>query len=280
MPVLPGGFLVALSISGWGGSRSEKTNNDLIQIKINKLPRKFFVSIDKRRAEAYRCLRHFSQRFPALRGVYWVPNTLKDQAEARLISAREAYLSAVDDAMTQYAEYKEIARPLLGSRYDETDYPSEDELRQMFTFRYHLFSVAETDTRLEGANTIQHMLDEFQAVAYTELTSTFAETLARLVRQLEEGRRFHASTYENFKEFLETFQALASCLSDNRYTEARGKLERLMAHAKETLGNNQPKDIRDDDHLREFIRNQLVVVQERFSQEMSAIRLGDRSIVF
>lgn len=180
---------------------------------------------------------------------------MTDAVEKYLQRAQQVQIGMVEQLIAVYPERKEDARRALNGLYNEDDYPSQDELRDLFAIRWNwiALSVPETlpDTIRQQENAkLQNLWEESIQEIIKSLREGFKELVDHAVDRLtvrpgEKPKVFRDTFVVNFKTFLDTFSA-RNIVNDN-------ELARLVDNAKDILRGITADELRQDISTRNYV---------------------------
>lgn len=174
----------------------------------------------------------------------------------------------LDDAVAKlddhYGELKTAARRRLGSLYNADDYPPA--LRGLFGISWEFPSVEPPDYLLQ-LNPVIYEQERARVAARFEEAVTLAEQafigeLAQLVSHLSERlsgtadgtkKVFRDTVVSNLTEFFDRFRQLN--------VRSNAQLDDLVGQAQRIVRGVEPRELRDNDALRQHIATQLAGVQ-------------------
>lgn len=165
-----------------------------------------------------RCLPSLDKLFRS--GVYPLPVELIAEVDERLEAHKEIRQRLIDRFLDTYEERCDEAREALGDLYNDSDYPSKDELRLNLNMRYQYITI-NTPESLKGiSDTIfqrecdkaETMWSEARDEMRAALRAQLQELLNHLVDRLRpsadgKAKIFRNSMMSNFGDFLSVFDA-------------------------------------------------------------------------
>lgn len=267
-------MLVALTVRRWHIGRNERTleenvsaaakaDQEMVSVR-KKLVRK--ESISKMRIiEAELRSTHHMLTLPWDDSGYRILSSAGHFKYAEKINALiEQYNAAADQfVFEEYDDLKAEAKKLLGSLYNEADYPSKEKLRSLYQAHIHPRGISPAeDFRVDlgetEANLIRKQIAEEQEAqlhaAYRSVWERLSEVLTHAVERLKaysvdaEGKvshPFRESLVTNIRELLDIIPIL-NVMGDARLTEFAGRVRADIAgYSAEVL--------RDDASVREKV---------------------------
>lgn len=171
---------------------------------------------------------------------------------------------AVENLDRQYHELKAAARERLGSLFNSGDYP--ESLRGLFAVEFDFPSIQPPDYLQqvtpqlyeEECRRVQSRFDEAVRLAEEAFTAELAKLVSHLTERLsgsEDGRPriFRDSAVENLSEFFNRFRALNVRSSE--------QLDQLVVDAQRIIRGVEPRDLRDNQQLRQHVATEMSRVQ-------------------
>jgi len=202
-----------------------------------------------------------SKALPSMfkQGFWIVPNSLVEEVDAQLVAYSEQRKPLVDAFVAAYPGLMEKAKELLKGTFSESDYLSEADVRDQFTFswRYVSFGVP---VELEAIKEEVYKREQEKAVAHWDSATTEIQQMLRASMQdlvghmnerltpTEDGKAkiFKASTIDNINEFLTTFEARN--VTDDK------ELAALVEKAKGLTHGLDAEKLRTDEELRKAMQ--------------------------
>lgn len=206
-------------------------------------------------------------------GVYLLPIALVESVDARLEEFREIRTARINLFLEEYQDVKAAAQGRLGVLFNETDYPSTDQVRAMFsmTTRYLTFATPGTLANIskelfareveKQQAMVANQFEEIQAV----LRAGFGELVDHLVDRLTpdptgKQKIFRDSLIKNVKEFFADFNA-RNVVDDQ-------ELAALVDKARQILDGVSPELLRDHKNAREVVRDEMAQVKAALDSMM------------
>ena len=192
-------------------------------------------------------------------GVYLIPMTLVPQVESKMKDFALKRKQLVEDFLAAYPQRKSEAAAELRGLFNESDYPTEAQIRKAFTFEWQylnfgtpgklneisaaFFEEQQSKMQAKVAEAANEMRDALR-VGLQELTSHLAERLA----PGEDGGKkiFRDTAVKKVKEFLELFDA--KNITDD------AALTTLIAKSRAVLDGVDPNSLRKNDALRSTVQ--------------------------
>ena len=197
-------------------------------------------------------------------GIRLIRQDKVDEFDARMREFQAELAEAVDALDRHYADLKAAARNRLGTLFSEADYPAS--LDGMFSINWDFPSVEPPDylrqlnPRLYEQECERGRQRFDEAVKLAE--EAFIAELAKIVSHLSErlsgridgkAKIFRDSAVGNFVEFFERFRRM----------NVRGneQLDQLVADAQRIVQDVEPRQLRDNQALRQHVATELSRVQ-------------------
>lgn len=216
-------------------------------------------------------------RFKFGRSVHAVPVALIEDVVEYLEAVRGEYERAADEFVAALPEIKEAAKRSkedggLGILYNESDWPSAEEIRAKYEFEWDIFDQTVPSERPGiSSRTValaadkarrkwEDAAEQIEAGLYTELTKLVAKLSERLTEDTDTGktRSFHASTVERLRSFLE--------LLPSRNVTGNGKLAEVAERCSALLSGTDAQAIRNSDSLKGMLREGLAAVATELAE--------------
>ena len=172
-----------------------------------------------------------------------------EEYQQMMVVLRERFEHAVELFVRAYPKLKEAARGELNGAYRETDYPTQDELRDKFGFRISIMPVpVSSDFRVETLdaeqverlrrNISQEVSDAVHQAERERWERLFGVVQHAVVKLSEQKAIFRDSMIENIKEACETLPKLA--LAEDKDFNV------LVEETKKKLAVLDPQRLRED----------------------------------
>lgn len=164
---------------------------------------------------------------------------------AQMRTLKDAFESDVDEFLKNYRNAKEQAKADKKGMYNESDYPTETELRDLFAVNTSFFPLPDSgDFRLDIDDDVLEDLrkkaEQEYKKAHDNATAFLYERLERLVTLYFNGtdnpeKKFHESTVNNLYEFAELLPSLNIGNDEDLNRFAQNIQEFLCPYSVETL---------------------------------------------
>jgi hypothetical protein len=175
----------------------------------------------------------------------------------------QEFSDAVEDFLTEYPNLVSAAAFQLGDLFDRDEYPTAEELRSKFKFKYVFLPVADVnDFRVQvGEESSEELREQYEKFYTDKLNGAMKESWERLHDALtkiserladgEDGEKkiFRDSMFTNAMELCAMLTRL-NVTDDPKLEEARKKLEKAIAGV-------DAKDVRDDEALRKDVKQRV-----------------------
>lgn len=188
-------------------------------------------------------------------GIMLLPIGLVDKAEAKMKDYEIERAALVETFIKAYDVQRDTAASHLGSLYNLSDYPSVDEIRAKFKFKwqYTTFSVPGSLKNISAAlfEAEQEKAAATMQAATEEITAIMRETMFKLVSHLQDklspgddgkSKILKEAAVKNLTEFLDTF--------DLRNVTNDVELAIMVKKARELLNGTSATAIRSSDILK------------------------------
>ena len=182
-----------------------KADSKMISSRVRLLPVGALAAID----QADRKLRaiHESYTVPWFRGGHaLLPVASYDAYLTRMGEAKREREAAVEEFIKSYRANIREAREMLGDAFDESMYPSTDEIRGAFAVEIDWCSIPSGG---EGTGAHAQVADAMLEANAQRVKSAMSAALRRLVKELRDlitalkAKKFHASAVEGLRRVLE-----------------------------------------------------------------------------
>ncbi len=254
---------LAVSFSRWGTSRKvditpdAETQADKTMLGVTKrlleAPEVKAISAidgDLKRWLSTRCV-----PFPLQRAVYLVPVPLLSAVQAQIEDVVRRRAAAVDALAEAMPRLRSEAKLRLIDLYDESQYPTGDDLRAKYDLRHAYVSfdvpgmLKDLDQSLFGREKekAQERWKEASEEIRYAMREAFAELVGRLSERLTDGldgkrKVFRDSAIGNLQEFIDSFAGRN--LTDD------AELAQAVDDARRIVAGTDPKQLRKSDTVR------------------------------
>jgi len=197
-------------------------------------------------------------------GVRLIPQSKIEVFNHQMVEFKDELEGAVLRLDEHYEELKTAAVQRLGNLFNPADYPST--LQGLFELSWEFPNVQPADYLLQLNPAIYEQekarvaarFEEAVRLAEQAFVSEFGKLVSHLTDRLssnQEGERkiFRDSAVANLSEFFERFRQLG--------IESNPQLDELVDEAQRILQGVEPKELRDNNMLRQHIATSLVGVQ-------------------
>jgi hypothetical protein len=274
---------ICISTHSWG-IRRKLNANELYMSKDGEEVSKESVSLSKAliKCDSYDAIKQCDGKYrkaleaislPSIlqRGAFLVPVGLLDEAERTLADyqkVRECYVNAfIDD----YSHAIRIARDTLGPLFDESEYPSEEEVRGSFgvDVRYVSFSIPEKLSTINQAvyqrekakleQAMREATEEIRQAMRTGMRELVGHLADKLSAKREDGKPaiFRDSAVTNILDWMKLFEA--KNLTDD------AALAGLVSQARNVLAASGATvdDLRKDPYSRAYVAEEMGRIKEQ-----------------
>lgn len=242
--------LASLEICGWSANKRDETasrevaqNHGLKDEKMARVWKSLLPRNDKleavlrieRRAREF----HYDNTLPwKHKGPRILPTANYLSYTEGVREARAGLEKAVSEFLSQFATLKCEARLLLGSMYEDADYPSESKLGQSFVINLSIDPLPVSESMLQ-LGMAPDEIERLKAQHEEEMAETFRRANEDLWSRLYEAiRSFHAqvidparsvrdTTFENLRKLLPILERL-NVTGDERLERMRARMEKAL----------------------------------------------------
>lgn len=194
-----------------------------------------------------------------IRGMKYVPVASIEGIHNQLTTFRSERSVLVEILCYALDEIKERDRAVLGERFDETDYPSTEVLRNAYSLRWEFIELKAPDA-LKGKSkelyeqakaNVEARIQEASDLAQQILREEFTKLVNHMVDKLSpdingDKKRFRSEPLvNNLAEFLESFK--------NRNIAGDEDLAKLVDQARGCLQNVSPADLAKSSTARDTV---------------------------
>lgn len=194
-------------------------------------------------------------------GVYLIPLALIDEVEAKLGEFAYQRILLVEEFLAVYQQRVKEAQQKLGVLFNNKDYPSLSKLEAKFSIKWNIFGFDAPES-LKNTNVFLYQKEKEKIKKQCEEASLEIMTLLRqealnyingLISKLTPSidgkqKRLHESYVQKMSEFFDTFEA-RNIANDEQLSEA-------IQIARKAIEGTNIKDLRDDEVLRQQIKNE------------------------
>jgi len=197
-------------------------------------------------------------------GIRLIPQESVAELDGRLRQMREELREAVERLEDHYAEMKYAAQDRLGSLYNPEDYPSR--LENLFAVSWDFPSVEPPSYLMqlspelyrEECDRMQQRFREAIQLAEEAFMTELSQLVSHLTERLagdEDGRPkiFRDTAVTNLDTFFERFRRLNIGSSE--------QLDGLVEQARQVVRGISPRELRQNNSLRQHVRTELSSVQ-------------------
>lgn len=202
-------------------------------------------------------------------GVYLVPLALIDEVERRLGEFAYKRIELVEEFLSVYQDRVNEAKLKLGVLFNKKDYPSVAKLESKFSMKWQIFGFDAPES-LKNANVFLYQKEKEKIRKHCEQAELEIMSLLRqealsyingLISKLSTSsdgkqKRLHESYVEKMRDFFDTFEA--------RNIANDGQLSEAIQIARKSLEGTHIKDLRNDELLREQIKQEFTAAASVF----------------
>lgn len=281
MSISSSAVLVALNISCWPATKLDREITDAVTTSANANARagKFMKDLfagtslrkDIEKKAAHIRAYHLKMTLPwADKGDRLLTTALFMEYKQWLNKEEREFNQLCDNFYAAYPQLLIDAPAQLGTMYRADDYPTLDEVRGRFAFRYKITPLPDSgDFRLDIPNTeLQELKQTYEADFGNRLQEAMREPWERLHKLLqatseklteaegEEKKRYHETLITNAQELCGLLTKL-NVTQDPKLEEARKQLELTMLGA-------DIEAVRESPEVRSSIKSKVDAILDKF----------------
>lgn len=174
--------------------------------------------------------------------------------KAKMEEFKDRFEKAVLEFLNQYDELKDRAREVLGTLYNEADYPSREQVGSRFTFTYSVQPMPEA-SQFNGLGFNAEAVEELRKSLEADMRATFEKANRRL-----------------WQELYEKLEKLTSKLQDEKASVRQGTLDAVRNMATMLPKLNVTQDTRLEVLSSRLLRNLEGVTEETVANDNRARR--------
>lgn len=271
------GVMVFLTTRCWGGQTAldkemfqDALDKDIVkavQALLHGNGRTLLKHLHDMRAEAKNYVDIWSFGANELPGIRFVPKESIEMIEEGLKRRQRDFFDAVDRFIGEFSAAKEEYARLKPDYYREDKYPSEDDLRSRFVFkwRFRTIGVPNIESGILTADMYRRereaLVKDMQNIRDTAIRAIGAEFLTRIdsLRKQCIGGNINTATVDGLKGFIDKFE---SYWSNFAYHE---QLKSMAEEVKEYLDGVGAEEIRADDEFRNMVKDKMSGIVDAFA---------------
>ena len=276
--------LINVEVKVWSATRQDRKVSDEVTSAKNADPKagRFIQNLlagDKRhekltihRQSVYNWLK--KPTFDWAGSQRLLPMARLEKVKAEYNDHKAEHDALVDDFCIHYPSIVAQMAFSQGTMFDQTLYPSVDEVRNRFSMRLHIAPVPLADFRCSIAQEIVEDLNEYYSQQANDqihdVMSTaceqlldYIERIAHACSQPEEGKRkpkVYQSTIEGAKELIETLASF-NIIQDP-------KIEAIRKQARQVLADYTAEDIRDSEAVKATVKDGMDDILSKFGMKV------------
>lgn len=274
-------LLVQLSVSQWTARKyDKKTTQEVasshgVQSAVGRYNKSLLPMNDLldrvHKKTTYVRSKFYENTLPwGIEGTMMLPtnNYLQFMTDFRKEKAEWQYL--VDQFVGNYDQLRLDAKRMLGSLYDDADYPDEGDIARKFKMDMSIFPVPSTDFRVSIASDeltriqqdVERRVQEAQTVAMKEVWDRLYDRVKHMAEKLADPKAiFRDTMVENTKELCALLPRL-NFMDDPNLEQLRLQVEgSLLKH---------PEALRNDPDLRRDTAAEAKLIMDKMSVFMGA----------
>ena len=275
-------LLVQLSISQWTARKYDKkatrevavnhnTTTDAGRYNKSLLPMNDYLANVHKKASAIR-QKYYENTLPwGIEGTQMLPsaNYLAFMADFRKEKGEWEYL--VSEFLSNYDRLRLDAKRVLGSLYDDADYPLADQIESKFRMDMAVFPVPTNDFRVQINDSelsriqqdVEQRVKQAQQQAIQEVWQRLYDKVQHIAERLADPKAvFRDSMIENARELCALLPRLNFADDPN--------LEAMRQQVEQSLTNNNPDSLRCDPLLRSDKAAEAKAIMDKMSVFMGA----------
>jgi len=277
------GCLVQLSISAWKATR--KINPEFLQgidasrewlLATKKLiDPESLKPIAKVGNAARIYLKNISLPFP-IHGMVFTPKDMISRVDSRLQDLKAEFDDAVESFVSDYAWLRQRAEEHLGQLFNELDYPLDVRQKFSFVWRFVVLDVPNGKAGVLSPEVYErekekfvNTMEEARQLAIESLREEFSSMVTRICERFSSSpdgkpKVFKNTTVNSFYDYFETFKQ-RNIFNDNSLAE-------LVSRAQGILAGASPESIRNNEGLRDTIKENMSAVEQALADVMTMPR--------
>jgi hypothetical protein len=189
-------------------------------------------------------------------GVHFVRKHQVEELDAYFTTCRENLRAELEKFLQEYESLKADFKEKNPQLYKEENYPSVQSLRERFSLRWGFrlitlpsdgkVKVLSKDKLLEEDRKFKQQMRETVEESVVMVRSAFVELVNHLHSCLSGGKKFHSTTVEKPKQFLEEFFKNFNIFGDESFVK-------IAADCREILDGVYSEDLKNDEEYRKVI---------------------------
>jgi len=264
--------LIQLTTSTWSASKSVDPvllrqlgeNSDWIKGRKNLINPELLGQIKTSAHQARNKVKQYALPFPIL-SIQLVPKEYIQTIEDLLQHYRTQFWGRVDAFEQNYAEAREEAREMLGSLFNEMDYPADIRSKFRFGWQFLALQVPSQTTILSPEiyererQRFENLMGETRDLCVNALRTEFSELLGSLVDKLSVNgskpkKIVTNSMFNKLNEFFNDLQ------TKNLFNDQ--ELNRLADEARAIIDNVSPYGLKYNQDARDSIKSEMEILKQ------------------
>jgi dGTP triphosphohydrolase len=202
-------------------------------------------------------------------GQFILPTTRYLGFTTRYRELKDTFERHVNNFLTSYKDVKDNAKSVLGTLYDEADYPSVEDVRKKFNVDMEFMPVPTNDFRVEIAS---DELSRIQADVVSRVEAAQNQAMQAAWQKLYDRVEHMANTLSKdnpriYDSTVGHIQELCTLLTDLNLTDDPD-LERMRQEVERRLGNTPVDVLRNDEEYRKQVADTAADIMSRMGAFM------------
>lgn len=244
-----------------------ETNKDMLKVLKKLVDCPEYLAVKRVQTNFTTWIKKRSMPFFGMESVYLVDVNAVTEIDAKIKEFQGLLKDSIETFIAVYPEKKAEARETLKQQWNESDYPSEDSLRERFKIStaWRSFGVPDnlpSDVKKEADALFAKQMDDIAKDIRDASRISFMELITKSTEMLEgkddgKKKKIYSGNIEKVMEFIDLF-------SMRNFTNDV-ELAKLVEVAKAVLSGVDADTLRASKELREFAVFQLGDVKEKLS---------------
>jgi len=263
--------LIQLSTSIWQGTRMlepsimERLGSDWLKGQKLLVNPELLGPIKTAAHQARNTVCKFSLPFP-ITSLYLTPKESLTIIDGELQNFKDRFYHKVDEFCGVYKDARDEAKGILGTLFNEADYPVNIREKFRFQWRYLVLEVPGKSKILtpeiyeREKQKFQEMMDETRELAMTALREEFGEIVHGLVGQLNgtAPKTLKSTMFNKLREFIDELET-RNIFSDE-------KLSELAQQAKSVIAGVSPYGLKYHGTVQNKVKDEMNILKSAIDQ--------------